>query len=197
MLGMAFFKSLIKEHGKTYFEPIGRAIQAAGLRRPNPRNPAHAWALRHELVPYAKWWLGAAVLPRRRPALPPLPRRLAAHAAFAARGLQRSRLTISDAMIKHQLNLPDRQCRIAELSQRVQDLVVILATSLWAGQQPNEVVQGAADILCQDLTRRLTGRRPTDGYFRAVTKLGAAIAEGGFEAIAGVQPEAILMPYQP
>ena len=30
MLGMAFFKSLIKEHGKTYFEPIGRAL--AGRR---------------------------------------------------------------------------------------------------------------------------------------------------------------------
>ncbi len=29
MLGMAFFKSLIKEHGKTYFEPIGKALQAS------------------------------------------------------------------------------------------------------------------------------------------------------------------------
>ncbi len=197
MLGMAFLKSLIKEHGKTYFEPIGRAIHAAGLHRPNPLNPAHAWALRHELVPYAKWWLGAAIRPRHRPALPPLPPRLAAHARFAAAGLQRSRLTISDVMIKHQLRLPDRQCRIAELSQRIQDLVVILATSLWAGRQSSEVVQSAADILCQDLTRRLTGQQPTDGYFRAVTKLGATIAEGGFEAIAGVQPEEILMPYQP
>ena len=48
-----------------------------------------------------------------------------------------------------------------------------------------------------DLTRRLTGRRPTDGYFRAVTELGQTIASGGFEAIAGVQPEEILMPYKP
>ncbi|MCO6456901.1 MAG: acyl-CoA/acyl-ACP dehydrogenase, partial [Pirellulaceae bacterium] len=46
MLGMAFFKSLVKDHGMTYFEPIGRALQAAGIRRPNPLNPAHAWALR-------------------------------------------------------------------------------------------------------------------------------------------------------
>ena len=30
MLGMAFFKSLVKEHGKAYFEPIGKA--AAGQR---------------------------------------------------------------------------------------------------------------------------------------------------------------------
>ena len=69
---------------------------------------------------------------------------------------------------------------MAELSQRVQDLVVILATSLWAGRQASEIVQDAADILCQDLTpqaHRQAG--PTDAYFRAVTKLGEAIADGG------------------
>ena len=196
MLGMAFFKSLIKEHGKTFFEPIGRAIQAAGIRNPNPLNPAHAWALRRALVPYLKWRLGETVTPRQRPTFPTTPPRLAAHAEFAAEGLQRSRLEISDVMTKHQLRLADRQCRIAEVSQRIQDLVVILATSLWAGRQSSEVVQGAADILCQDLTRRLTGHRPTDAYFRAVTTLGETIASGGFEAIAGVKPEAILMPYQ-
>ena len=51
MLGMAFFKSLIKEFGKQFFEPIGRAIQASGIKKPNPMNPAHAWALRSALVP--------------------------------------------------------------------------------------------------------------------------------------------------
>ena len=92
-------------------------------------------------------------------------------------------------MTKHQLRLADRQCRMAELSQRLQDLVVILATSLWAGRQSSELVQAAADILCQDLTRKITGKRPTDAYFRAVTKLGETIADGGFEAIAGIEAE--------
>src|SRR5579875_2354024 len=46
MLGMAFFKSLIKEHGKTFFEPIGKALVSSGIRKPNMMNPAHAWALR-------------------------------------------------------------------------------------------------------------------------------------------------------
>ena len=49
MLGMAFFKSLIKEHGKPFFEPIGQALQASGIKKPNPLNPAHAWALRSAL----------------------------------------------------------------------------------------------------------------------------------------------------
>jgi hypothetical protein len=57
------------------------------------------------------------------------------------------------------------------------------------------VVHQAADILCQDLTRKLTGKRPSDRYFRAVTKLGETVAEGGFDAIAGVQAEEILMSY--
>ena len=81
-------------------------------------------------------------------------------------GLEGSRLEISNLMFKHQLRLADRQCRMAELSQRIQDRVVMLATSLWAGRQSSEVVQAAADVLCSDLKRRLTGRRPTDAEFR-------------------------------
>jgi alkylation response protein AidB-like acyl-CoA dehydrogenase len=197
MLGMAFFKSLIKEHGKEFFEPIGRAIQASGIKKPNPMNPAHAWALRSALVPYAKWRAAQMVTGKRRLnfdslSLPPA---LAAHAEYAAEALENGRLEISDVMTKHQLRLADRQCRMAELSQRLQDLVVILATSLWASRQSNEVVQSAADILCQDLTRKITCKRPTDAYFRAVTKLGETVANGGFEAIAGIEAGEILMPY--
>ncbi len=99
-------------------------------------------------------------------------------------------------MTKHQLGLADRQCRMAELSGRLQDLVVILATSLWASRQSSEVVKDAADILCQDLTRKITGKRPSDAYYRAVTKLGEKIASGGFEAIAGIEAAEILMPYK-
>jgi hypothetical protein len=84
---------------------------------------------------------------------------------------------------------------MAELSQRVQDLMVMLATSVWAGHQSSELVRDAADILCQDLARKLDGQRPTDAYYRAVTGLGEKIAEGGFEAIAGLEAEPILMPY--
>ncbi len=88
MLGMAFFKSLIKEHGKQFFEPIGRAIQASGIKKPNPMNPAHAWALRGALGPYAKWRIGQMLTPRRSLSLEGmrLPPKLAAHAEFAAEG---------------------------------------------------------------------------------------------------------------
>ncbi len=196
MLGMAFFKSLIKEHGKHYFEPIGQALHKAGIRQPKPWNPAHAWALREAIVPYAGWFLREH-LPFRNSA-PPVdaPPALADHAHFAMKALQRSRLEVSGVMRKHQLKLADRQCRMAELSQRIQDLVVILATSNWGARQTSAVAQSAADILCQDLRRKLSGKRPTDSYLRAVTKLGETVASGGFHAIAGIEPEEILMPYE-
>ena len=197
MLGMGFFKSLIKEHGRTFFEPIGRALQAAGLRAPNPLNPAHAWALRKALAPYASWWVGQRLAGWTRPHLPKLPAPLDEHARFAAESLQRGRLEISDVMRTHQLRLADRQCRMAELSLRLQDLVVIVTTCFWAADQDSPVVQAAADVLCQDLRRRLTGGRPSDRYFRTVTKLGETIEADGFGAIAGIEPEEILMPYEP
>ena len=90
MLGMAFFKSLIKEHGKEFFEPIGRAIQASGIKKPNPMNPAHAWgSLRSALVPYAKWRAAQMLTPKRAlnfSGMSPPPA-LATHAAFAAEAL--------------------------------------------------------------------------------------------------------------
>jgi alkylation response protein AidB-like acyl-CoA dehydrogenase len=196
MLSMGFFKSLIKEHGKTYFEPIGRALQAAGIRQPNMLNPAHAWALRKALVPYAGWVAGQVLHRPKSASIPAsMPAALAAHASFAADRLQRSRNEIDAVMRKHQLRLADRQCRMSELSQRVQDLVVILTTSLWAGRQSAEFVRASADVLCSELTRKLTGKRASDRELRAVVQLGEAVADGGFPALAGVEAEEILMPY--
>lgn len=194
MLGMAFLKSLVKEHGRQFFEPIGRALQAAGIRQFHPANPVHAWKLRGALVPYARWRL-TQQFGGGRVELPHVTGALRTHAEFAAQGLQHSRLWIDSLMTKHQLKLADRQCAMAELSQRIQDLVVMLATSLYAAQQTDEVVRSAADVLCHDLRRRLTGRRPDNAYFRTVTRLGETIAGGGFQALAGVAAEEILMPY--
>ena len=195
MLGMAFFKSLIKHHGTQYFEPIGKALQQAGIKKPNPMNPAHMWALRKAMVPYGKWVTSQYLKSSPKAELPKMPDFLKAHADFACDQLQKSPLEISGAMRKHQLKLADRQCRIAELSDRIQSLVVILATSLHAARQDDEIVHRSADIVCQDLTRRLNGQRPSDRYFRACGELGEAIVEGGFKSIAELHPDEIHMRY--
>ena len=58
MLGMAFFKSLAKAHGQKFFEPVGHALAREKIKSFNPANPAHAFALRNELIPYALWRAG-------------------------------------------------------------------------------------------------------------------------------------------
>jgi alkylation response protein AidB-like acyl-CoA dehydrogenase len=195
MLSMAFFKSLVKQHGVQFFEPIGKALQASGIRKPNLMNPAHFWALKGALVPYARWLVGQKLHGSARPELPPMPEALRNHAEFAAERLGRLPAEISGTMSKHQLALADRQCRMSELSQRVQNLVIMLATSLYASTHGDELVREAADCFCQDLAQKHLGRRPSDGYYRGVTRLGESIAEGGFASIAGLHPDEIMMPY--
>ncbi len=195
MLGMAFFKSLVKHHGTTYFEPVGKALAAAGIRTMNPINPAHLWALRKAMPPYAKWVLGQMLWPRGRTDLPPMPANLRPYAEWACNQLQRSPLEIDGAMRKHQLKLADRQCRMAELSGRTQSMIVMLATSLYAARGKDEIVQQSAAVLCQELQNQLTGRRPADRDYRAATKLGQAIMDGGFTSIAGIEAPEIMMKY--
>jgi hypothetical protein len=195
MLSMAFFKSLVKHHGKEYFEPVGKALAAAGIKKLNPMNPAHAWALRKVAMPYAKWMVGRKLMRNAAPRLPPMPLELRRHAEFACRGLQDMALEISSTMSKFQLALADRQCRMTELSSRCQTLITMLATSLYAARQSNEVVRSAADMFCQNETRKLTGRRATNAYYRGVTDLGQAIADGGFPGLDKIDAGEIMMPY--
>lgn len=195
MLGMAFFKSLVKQHGVQFFEPIGKALAAAGIKRPNMVNPAHAWKLRGPLWEYTKWYGKQWLSSRPRPRWPLMPSALKDHADFAADFLARSPLEISGTMRKHQLKLADRQCRISEISSRLQDAVTILCTALYASRQQDEIVQDAADVLCRDMRRKLTGQRVSDRDFRVITQLGEKLADGGFPGQAGLKPDEILMPY--
>ena len=122
--------------------------------------------------------------------------RLADHIGFALDAFGRYPSEISSTMRKHQLKLADRQCRMSELSQRIQDTVTLLVTAMWANQQKNEAITAAADMLCQDIRRKLTGQRATDRYFRDAGKLADMVMGGGFEAIAGVHQGEILMRYE-
>jgi alkylation response protein AidB-like acyl-CoA dehydrogenase len=199
MLGLAFFKTLVKQHARTFFEPIGMALERAHIRSFNLVNPKHVWALRHEMAAYARWSLSQKVSQlssRNHHDLPPLKGALGDHVSFAAKLFQRFAGELSGTMSSHQLKLADRQCRMAELSQRVQDAVVILVTALWGNQQKDEAAVAAADLLCQDLRRKLTGKRPTDSYFRDCAKLADLIIAGGYEAIAGAPRAEIMMKYE-
>jgi Acyl-CoA dehydrogenase, C-terminal domain len=196
MLAMGFFKSLVKHHGKTYFEPIGKALAAAGIKRPNPLNPSHIWALKDVALPYMRWLVARRLTPLAASQLPSMPKPLREHAEFACERLPGMALEISSTMSKFQLKLADRQCRMVELSQRCQDLIIMLTTSLYGARQSDAVLQDAAFVMCEMLRQKLLGRRPSNHYFRRVTELGAAVAEGRFKSVEGVKPDEILMRYE-
>ena len=195
MLGLAFFKSLVKQHGRTYYEPIGKAAQAAGIQRPNPAYPAHAWAMRKPLWNYSKWWLGQRLQFRSRPQLPSIDQSLRPHAEFAADFLRNSANEISATMRKHQLKLADRQCRMAELSNRLQTAVVMLCTSLYAGRHDDDRIRKAGETQAMILGDKLRGRRPSDSLLRKLTQLGAELAKNPLPGTDHIPIGEIKMPY--
>jgi alkylation response protein AidB-like acyl-CoA dehydrogenase len=196
MLGMAFFKSLAKAHGSQFFEPVGKALEREKIKNFNPMNPAHAFALRNELVPYAIWRAGKELAGAHKiPANFKIHEKMRPHVEFAMHQLADSPIELSHAMVTHQLRLADRQCRIADMSQRVQDLITIIVTALYAQELNDEVMLGAADILCQDLTRKLSGERPSDQYFKDCRKLAEKIIEGGMPSLQGVAQSDIMFRY--
>ena len=70
----------------------------------------------------------------------------------------------------------------------------------YGGREDNEIIRDAADVACQELTRRITGKRPSDSYFRSVTKLGETLGNNDgwkvFAAVPDFTPDEILMSYK-
>lgn len=196
MLGMAFFKSLVKHHGKQYFEPIGRLLHEKGIKQPNMANPAHLWALREPGIAYSTWYAKRRLSGSAWTKFEGVPKDLARHTRFAQRMLSSAGFEISGMMRKFQLKLADRQCRMSAMSSTVQDAVVMLVTSLYAANSEDPTTRAAADTICRELRRRTTGQAPTDRDFRQVTSLGKTIANEGWSQLDGVRRGDVLMPYQ-
>ncbi|MCA9061595.1 MAG: acyl-CoA/acyl-ACP dehydrogenase [Planctomycetaceae bacterium] len=195
MLSMAFFKSLVKEHGKDFFEPIGQILFDAGIRKPNLANPRHLWMLRKPMLAYATWYAARRIAGVNRGSVGHLTGALRRHAEFATGFLAQSSMDVSGIMRRHQLKLADRQCAMSLVSQRLQDAVTILVTALYAGRSSDSITQAAADCICRDLRRRITGGLPTESDFRAVTEVGEMICETEWPALFGVESDPIMMSY--
>ncbi|MFK8110878.1 MAG: acyl-CoA dehydrogenase family protein [Rubripirellula sp.] len=196
MLGMAFFKSLVKDHGKKYFEPIGRTLHAQGISDPNMMNPAHLWALRKPLMDYTGWFVSRHLAGSSWSDLPAMSSELRKEAWFAQKLLSRSGFDISSTMRTHQLKLADRQCRMSQISSKLQNAIVMLVTSLYAADSGDPITEAAGLTVCRELRRKITGEHETDRDFRQVTELGALIAEGDWSELRDVTSGEILMPYK-
>jgi hypothetical protein len=145
---------------------------------------------------YAKWFSGRKMSGGRWTALPVMSNELRGHATYAQQVLSKSGLKISAAMRTHQLKLADRQCRMTELSAEIQDALVILITSLYAAESKDEITKQAADGICRELRRKITGKKPSDHDYRHITDLGQNIADNGWNELEGIQTPEIMMPYE-
>lgn len=145
---------------------------------------------------YGLWQAGKRMRFSYGQRVPGMNKRLQKHVNFALKFLGQSSLELSGNMMKHQLKLADRQCRIVLMSMRVQKAVTMLVTALHAHQMGDAVTILAADVLCQDIKRELTGAMPTDAYFRTCSKLANLIVEGQMQQIATVPETPIMQAYR-
>ncbi|MCS7014566.1 MAG: acyl-CoA/acyl-ACP dehydrogenase [Gemmatales bacterium] len=195
MLALAFFKSLAKEHGRRFFEPIGRRLNLYGMKTFRMWNPLHVWRLRRELWAYGQWWLAHRLRPHLVSYVPQLHRQLRPHAQWAEAVLPRYAEEISAMLRRYQLRLADRQVKMMEMSGRIQDTITVLVTALWADRQNDEAWVLAADVLCRELRRRWSGSRLTDDDVRLARQLAELILDRRFPALDGIEEPAILMSY--
>lgn len=195
MLALAFFKSLAKEHGRRFFEPLGRKLAECGLKSFRVWNPLHLWWLRRELWAYGKWWLSRRLRPHTVSYVPRMHSRLRPHVQWAESVFPRYAEEMSAMLRRYQLRLADRQVKMMEMSQRIQDTVTVLVTALWAHQQNDEPWILAADVVCRELRRRWSGQRISDDDVRTARQLAELVLDRRFPALAGVDEPPILMPY--
>lgn len=209
MLSMAEFKSLVKDHGVKFMGPIASRLGKHGIKAFNPIdaikvwNPGKAfqairtmWILRRELFPIALW-MGKTVLGGKdKQKVQGMDARLAKHVAFALKNFRALKMKVHNTMTTYQMKLADRQCIMVDLSMEVQRTVTILAAAQYAHSRGDEATILAADVLCQDLTRKIKPSRESANYFRSCVKLGQLVAEGKFKQIENTADSALLRTYE-
>ena len=164
MLGMAFFKSLVKEHGKQFFEPIGKAAQAKNIKNPNPMNPAHFWAMRNEFGSYMKWMVSRKFVSRDTQTIAGMDSRLAEHVQHAAeRGG-------TDGHLNRMAQIGDRHAALHAVGRLHRDRAhAVLAEVLL--DLADDVQHGATALAVGDDAKRVVD-------FREVTGLELDVDDG-------------------
>jgi hypothetical protein len=179
MLNMAFFKSLVKEHGVKYFEPIGKAMMEAGIKKPSPVDVIKNYKV---FLPYAKWLFKEKLYSKYSASFndQTFPPQLKNHADFAIENLQKVASEISSLMRRYQLRLADKQCRMSLLSHKIQNLITMLATLGYTATHYDEITEQIADVACDNLKNEILGKHPNDYQIRKSVKLGEKLSNEDF-----------------
>ncbi|MBX9571072.1 MAG: acyl-CoA/acyl-ACP dehydrogenase [Candidatus Obscuribacterales bacterium] len=193
MLSMKFFATLVKEHGMEYHLPLGNAVKevkqgkfvTGGVKAAATYAKYLNWKLAQRVKATCGGGSGEGC-----------DQRLARHVVFAERYCAKLSVELSSAMMKHGAKTADRQSRVVLLSQRVQDAILMMVTATAAMKSGHATNCDAADILCQDLRRKLTGEHPTDEYFHACAKLADKVIDGDFLPLEGTMESPVLRQYK-
>ena len=118
------------------------------------------------------------------------------HLDFAEALLPKLAKEVSAAMLQHGAKLGERQNLLIRLSQRIQDALIIIITAGHADASGSEATIAAADILCRDLRRRLTGSQADESYDRACVRLAELIKAGKFSELEGAAETPIFRAYE-
>jgi len=193
MLLMKFFATIAKEHGVKHLQPLGESIKAIASGKWASGSLGALRAFASLLA-----WKAANTWKRHtsRKRVSGLWVRLQKHLDFALKQNAALALEISGCMEKHGKKLIDRQSRVVHTAERVLDNMVILFTVMHAHAHPDEGTQRAADILCQDLRRKLTGAKPTDEYFADCAKLADLVIAGNFRQLDETERAEVLRQYK-
>jgi len=133
ILSLALFKTLIKNHGKTYFEPIGKALDKEKVKSPRMKD---LWKYRREFGKYA-WWLAKEYTTSKKYDIRSIHPGLQKNYACAINALQGSSLKIDKMMRRHQLKLADRQIDMFNMSNIIQNAVTVIVTTQAANNTNN------------------------------------------------------------
>ncbi|MFO0870025.1 MAG: acyl-CoA dehydrogenase family protein [Pirellulales bacterium] len=106
---------------------------------------------------------------------------LAAPVAEAWQALAAIRSELSEFLRSAGEAAIERQCQVVDLVQRVQKLVTLLVVAHAAGTATAEIERQAALVLVHDLAREVAGRRAGPSDWARATRLGAALAAGGWQ----------------
>ncbi|RME61913.1 MAG: acyl-CoA dehydrogenase family protein [Candidatus Dadabacteria bacterium] len=210
ILSLAFFKAITKKHTEEHFLPlvnkISSLIQEGKIKRFVPANPLHLWRVRQELLNYTGWfvkralWLGRRKVEGALGIRHKLPKNMdpqfKKHAAFGLSYLEDLSLKISLAMAKYQAKLPERQCKINQISQDAQRAIAMVVTAFWGARQTDPVKQEAALACCERFKRELTGKRINEAESKRLVKLGKAVLSDSSSFTDGIVQEEILQGYK-
>ncbi len=122
--------------------------------------------------------------------------RLRKHANWAVANFARLNRTLYRNMLLNGVALADAQdLMVDELSLTVQKTVTMLVTCQHATRKGDKATIAAANILCCDIRRELTGGKKDAKYRSAVRKLADMVVAGEFHQLDGTADTEILRKY--